>query len=85
MAKYSDPVPGKGVLYQNRNKTNPKAPDMYGRITGLDGVVYNISAWINEPTNGNGKKFFSLNMSPLTEEQKERVFMRQESETDREI
>ena len=49
--------PNSGILFDNSNKTNPKAPDKQGTAE-VGGVEYKIAAW--EKTAKNGNLFLAL-------------------------
>lgn len=46
------PQAGRGVLYTNTNKANPKAPDWKGEFTTAEGVTVKISAWTRSTPKG---------------------------------
>lgn len=52
----------KGVLFKNDQGGNPKRPQYRGSLN-VDGVEYNISAWIKEAKK-DGSKFMSLSIEP---------------------
>lgn len=51
-----------GVLFKNDKKESDKHPDYQGSMT-VNGVKYNLGAWINTGKQS-GKKFMSLRVSP---------------------
>jgi len=53
---------GRGVLFKNEDKAEPKQPDYRGNITLLDGTECWLDAWINESKQG--RKFMSLKYKP---------------------
>jgi len=53
---------GRGVLFKNDDKAEPKQPDYRGSITLLDGTECWLDAWINESKQR--RKFLSLKYKP---------------------
>jgi hypothetical protein len=51
-----EPTEGKGVLFPQRDKKHPKAPDLKGQIM-INGEVVKLSAWTKKSQYG---EFFSL-------------------------
>ena len=49
----NNPVPGRGVLYTNHKKQQPKHPDMTGEYVLQDGTVIRLSAWLKSTPRGN--------------------------------
>jgi uncharacterized protein (DUF736 family) len=52
----------RGVLFKNDQGDNPKRPQYRGSLN-VNGVDYNISAWIKE-SRKDGSKFMSLSVEP---------------------
>jgi len=52
-----------GVLFKNDKRTTDKHPNMKGRAC-IDGVMYWVSAWTNEPQGG-GDRYQSLSFEPM--------------------
>lgn len=48
----NNPVPGRGVLYTNHKKQQPKHPDMTGEYVLQDGTVIRLSAWVKQTPRG---------------------------------
>lgn len=57
-----------GVLFKNNRKENDKHPDYTGKAM-VEGYEYQLSAWINTPTNG-GDKFMKITFRRPKEEQR---------------
>ena len=51
---------GFGALFKNDKRTTDRHPEYKGTFKGLDGVEYDIAAWIKDGKNG---KFMSLKVS----------------------
>lgn len=51
---------GHGALFKNEKRTSDNHPHYKGSFKGLDGVEYDIAAWLKEGKNG---KFMSLKVS----------------------
>lgn len=60
-----EPKEGSGSLFKAEQKSD-KAPGYRGDIM-LDGVVYELAAWVKEGKNG---KFFSLSGQPKTQDKR---------------
>jgi uncharacterized protein (DUF736 family) len=54
---------GRGVLFKNDDKAEPKQPDYRGNLTLLDGTECWLDCWIQE-SKKNGRKFLSLKFKP---------------------
>lgn len=66
MPPKNDIKPGSGVLFVNKRKFKPQAPDFTGQFIHLDGKLYAIAAWINGGDD-NRKKFFKIVVSEYVE------------------
>lgn len=61
---------GFGALFKNENRTSERQPEYKGSFKGLDGVEYDVAAWVKEGKKG---KFLSLKVSHKREAAKERA------------
>jgi hypothetical protein len=66
-----EPKELQGSLWRNEKKESDKHPDHTGSIM-IGGVVYRLSAWINETKDGS-KKYFNIKASPADEKPAPRV------------
>ena len=55
---------GAGRVWENKNKTNPKAPDWTGKLV-VDGIYLKVSMWAGDGTSGN-----SIKTRPMSDEEK---------------
>lgn len=62
MAEYK--TIGQGLVFRNRNKTNPNQPNYSGKVT-INEQELEVSMWAKKDKNGN--TFYSLNVQEATE------------------
>lgn len=57
----------RGVLFRNDNRESDRHPEFTGTVN-VEGKEYRIAAWVNE-SHKTGRKYFSLAISPKSEQQ----------------
>jgi hypothetical protein len=62
------PKEGSGALFKNDKGDNPARPDYRGDLM-VDGVVYELSAWIKPLPSDASKKFMSMSAKPKQAQQ----------------